>query len=181
MLRAEGFELGFVGPLRLCCSAARPSGRFVFAWKIAGRATANYLRRFAATVCVALAVSTGAASWVVFFGPLLNSRDALGRTIINHRRLNILGPTTPGCCIPQESLWFHRGFPKRSRSMDSKPTKRTGLPRYRLADRLLIHYPLSQPQHKPLRWLYRQCVHALKSDLVTRGSGGQRFALCCHF
>jgi hypothetical protein len=39
----------------------------VLAWKIAGLATANYRRRFAATVCVALAVSTGAASWVVFF------------------------------------------------------------------------------------------------------------------
>jgi hypothetical protein len=37
------------------------------AWKFAGLASANYLRRCAATVCVALAVSTGAASWVVFF------------------------------------------------------------------------------------------------------------------
>ncbi|MGC2222332.1 MAG: hypothetical protein WA624_08175 [Methylocella sp.] len=32
-----------------------------------GLAAANYLPRFAATVCIALAVSIGAASWVVFF------------------------------------------------------------------------------------------------------------------
>lgn len=32
----------------------------VLAWKIADLGGANYLRRFAATVCVALAVSTGA-------------------------------------------------------------------------------------------------------------------------
>ena len=42
--------------------------------------------------------------------------------------------------------------------------------------------PLSQPPHKPLRWLYRQCVHiALEPDLATRGSGGQHFASCCRF
>jgi hypothetical protein len=65
MLRAEGLTLGFVGPLRALLLGAVWS--IVLAWKIAGLATANYLRRFTATVCVALAVSTGAASWVVFF------------------------------------------------------------------------------------------------------------------
>jgi hypothetical protein len=55
MLRAEGLSARIFWPA---------AGSV--AW-IAGLATANNLRRFAATVCVALAVSTGAASWVVFF------------------------------------------------------------------------------------------------------------------
>ena len=67
MLRAEGFSLGFVGPSRTLLLAGAAVWSIVLAWKIAGLATANYLRRFAATVCVALASSTGAASWVVFF------------------------------------------------------------------------------------------------------------------
>jgi hypothetical protein len=68
MLRAEGLTLGFVGHLRALLLGGAAVWSIVLAWKIAGLATANYLRRFAATVCVALAVSTGAASWVVFFG-----------------------------------------------------------------------------------------------------------------
>jgi hypothetical protein len=67
MLRAEGLTLGFVGHLRALLLGGAAVWSIVLAWKIAGLATANYLRRFAATVCVALAVSTGAASWVVFF------------------------------------------------------------------------------------------------------------------
>ncbi len=67
MLRAEGFALGFVGPLRALMLGGAAVWSIVLAWKIAGLATANYLRPFAAIVCVALAVSTGAASWVVFF------------------------------------------------------------------------------------------------------------------
>ena len=67
MLRAEGLALGFVGPLRALLLGGAAVWSIVLAWKIAGLATANYLRRFAATVCVAFAVSTGVASWVVFF------------------------------------------------------------------------------------------------------------------
>ncbi len=67
MLRAEGFAFGFVGPLRALLLGGAAVWSIVLAWKIAGLATANYLRRFAATFCVALAASIGAASWVVFF------------------------------------------------------------------------------------------------------------------
>ena len=67
MLRAEGLTLGFACPLRALLLGGAAVWSIVLAWKIAGLATANYLRRFMATVCVALAVSTGAASWVVFF------------------------------------------------------------------------------------------------------------------
>jgi hypothetical protein len=74
--------------------------------------------------------------------PLLNKRDALGRTIINHRRPNITWPQQLQNVAFRKSLYgFIEDLPKRSRSMDPKPTKRTGLPRYRLDDRLLIHYP----------------------------------------
>jgi hypothetical protein len=67
MLRAEGLALGFVGPLRALLFGGAAVWSIVLAWKIAGLATAKYLRRCAATVCVALAVSTAGASWVVYF------------------------------------------------------------------------------------------------------------------
>jgi hypothetical protein len=67
MLRAEGFALGLVGPLRAALLSGAAVWSIVLAWKIAGVATANYRRRCVATVCVALAVSTGAASWAVYF------------------------------------------------------------------------------------------------------------------
>jgi hypothetical protein len=67
MLRAEGFALGFVGPLRALMLGGAVVWSIVLAWKIAGLATASVLRRCAATVCVALAASTCAASWVVYF------------------------------------------------------------------------------------------------------------------
>lgn len=67
MPRAEGFELGLAGPLRALLLGGAAIWSIVLGWKIAGLATAKYLRRFAATVCVALAVSTGTASWAVFF------------------------------------------------------------------------------------------------------------------
>jgi hypothetical protein len=68
MLRAEGFALGFAGPLRALLLGGAAVWSIVLAWKTAGLATTNYLRRFAATVCVALAVSIGAASWGCFLG-----------------------------------------------------------------------------------------------------------------
>ncbi len=67
MLRAEGLTLGFAGPSRALLLGGAATLSIVIAWKISGLAAANYLRRFAATFCVAFAVSTGAASWVVFF------------------------------------------------------------------------------------------------------------------
>ncbi len=67
MPRAEGFELGFAGPLRASLLPAAADWSVVLAWKIADPATANYLRRCAATVCVALAASVGVASWAVYF------------------------------------------------------------------------------------------------------------------
>ena len=67
MLRAEGLTLGFVGPLRAALLGAAAIWSIVLAWKIAGVATANYPRRFAATFWVALAVSIGVANWVVYF------------------------------------------------------------------------------------------------------------------
>jgi len=67
MPRAEGFALGFVGSLRASLLPAAAVWSGVLAWKIGDPAAANCLRRFAATVWVALAVSTGAASWAVYF------------------------------------------------------------------------------------------------------------------
>ncbi|MGH6813017.1 MAG: hypothetical protein ACREDM_11980 [Methylocella sp.] len=67
MLRAKGRSLGFVGPPRALLLGGAAVWSIVLAWKIAGLATASHLRRRAATVCVALAVSTGAVSWVVLF------------------------------------------------------------------------------------------------------------------
>jgi hypothetical protein len=67
MLRAEGLTLGFVGPLRALLLGAAAVWSIVLAWKIAGFATANYVRRFAATFWAALAASTSLVSWAVYF------------------------------------------------------------------------------------------------------------------
>ena len=67
MPRAEGFALGFVGPSRALLLPTAAVWSVVLAWKIADPAAANCLRRFAATVCVALAGSVGVASWAVYF------------------------------------------------------------------------------------------------------------------
>ncbi len=67
MPRAEGFMLGFVGPLR----ALLPGGGAVWsiglARRIAGLAPAGVLRRYAATVCAGLAASAGPASGAIYF------------------------------------------------------------------------------------------------------------------
>jgi hypothetical protein len=44
MLRAEGFALGFVGPLRALLLGGAAVWSVVLAWKIAGLATANNIR-----------------------------------------------------------------------------------------------------------------------------------------
>jgi hypothetical protein len=67
MARAEGFALGFIGLLHALALGGAAVWSIILACKIADPAAGNCLRRFAATVCVGLAVSTGAASWVVFF------------------------------------------------------------------------------------------------------------------
>jgi hypothetical protein len=67
MPRAEGFAVGFIGLLRASLLPAAAVWSVVLAWKIADPAAANCLRRFAATVCVALAASVGVASWAVYF------------------------------------------------------------------------------------------------------------------
>jgi polyferredoxin len=67
MLRAEGLTLGFVGPLRAGLLGGAAVWSIVLAWRIAGLSTGRILRRFAATVFVALAAATGTGSWVLYF------------------------------------------------------------------------------------------------------------------
>jgi hypothetical protein len=67
MPQAEGFAPGLVGPLRAQTLGGAAVWSIILAWKIAELAAANYLRRFAATVCVALAASAGVASRAVYF------------------------------------------------------------------------------------------------------------------
>lgn len=67
MLRAEGFELGFVGPLRAALLGGAAVWSVVLAWKIAGLSTGRILRRVAATLFAALAVLIGLVGWGVYF------------------------------------------------------------------------------------------------------------------
>lgn len=67
MLRAEGLELGFVGPLRAALLGAAAVWSLVLGWKISGLGSKHILRRFAATFFVALAASAGLASWAIYF------------------------------------------------------------------------------------------------------------------
>ena len=67
MLRAEGFALGFVGPLRALLLGGAAVWSIVLAWKIAGLGAAHHLRRLTATIFVALAAATATGSWVVYF------------------------------------------------------------------------------------------------------------------
>jgi hypothetical protein len=64
---AEGFAVGFIGLLRALALGGAAVWSIVLAWKIAGLAAANVLRRCAATFWVGLAASTGAASGAVYF------------------------------------------------------------------------------------------------------------------
>jgi polyferredoxin len=67
MLRTEGFELGFVGPVRAGLLAGAALWSVALAWNIAGLSAGSLSRRIAATLFAALAVSAGAASWAVYF------------------------------------------------------------------------------------------------------------------
>jgi hypothetical protein len=67
MLRAEGLTLGFVGPLRALLLGGATVWSLVLGWKISGPYAKHILRRFAATVFVALAAAMGVASWIVYF------------------------------------------------------------------------------------------------------------------
>jgi hypothetical protein len=107
----------------------------------------------------------------------------LGCTIIDHRRLNITWPQQlPNVAFRKNLYGFIEDL---QNDFDLWIQSRQRGQAY-LGTVLLIVggfiIPLSQPPHKPLRWLYRQCVHmALEPDLVTRGSGVQHFASCCRF
>jgi hypothetical protein len=67
MLRAEGFSLGFIGTLRALLLGGSAIRSIFLAWKISGLGIKQGLRRFAATLCVALAAAAGMASWIVYF------------------------------------------------------------------------------------------------------------------
>ena len=67
MLRAEGFALGFIGPLRALSLGGTAFWTIVLGWKIAGLADAPILRRCAATLSIAVAASIGVASSVMLF------------------------------------------------------------------------------------------------------------------
>ena len=62
MLRAEGFALGFIGPLRALSLGGTAFWTIVLGWKIAGLTDAPILRRCAATLSIAVAASIGVAS-----------------------------------------------------------------------------------------------------------------------
>jgi polyferredoxin len=67
MLRAEGFALGFVGPLRAAVLGGAAIWTIFLGWKVAGLTGAHVLRRCAATLSIAFAASIGVASWVMLF------------------------------------------------------------------------------------------------------------------
>jgi hypothetical protein len=67
MLHAEGFELGFVGPLRGLLLSGAALWSTVLSWKISGLYAKRAYRRLAATACVTLAAASGAGSWAVYF------------------------------------------------------------------------------------------------------------------
>ena len=67
MLRAEGFALGFVGPLRALLLGGATVWSIFLGWKITGLASNHIPSRYAATVFVALADATGFGSWGVYF------------------------------------------------------------------------------------------------------------------
>jgi hypothetical protein len=67
MLRAEGLTLGFVSPSRALLLGAAAVWSIVLAWKTTSLYAEHNLRRFAATVFVALAAAAGTDTWVVYF------------------------------------------------------------------------------------------------------------------
>jgi polyferredoxin len=67
MLSAEGISLGFAGPLRALLLGGAAVWSIALSWKISGFYARRVLRRFAATIFVALAAAAGTASWIVYF------------------------------------------------------------------------------------------------------------------
>jgi hypothetical protein len=67
ILRAEGLTLGFIGPLRALLLGGAAVWTIVLGWRIAGLVDASFLRRCAATLSIAVAATTGVASWVTLF------------------------------------------------------------------------------------------------------------------
>jgi polyferredoxin len=67
MLRAEGFDLGFIGSLRGLLLTGATVWSIVLSWKISGLYAKRSFRRFASTAFVALASASGAGSWVLYF------------------------------------------------------------------------------------------------------------------
>jgi hypothetical protein len=67
MLRHEGFELGFVGPLRAALLAGASLWSLALAWGVSGLATVRTARRVLALAPFAAAVGVGAASWASLF------------------------------------------------------------------------------------------------------------------
>ncbi len=67
MLRAEGFDLAFVGPLRATLLGAAAAWSATFAWRIAGLGAVPATRRLSAMAAMAGAIGIGAASWATLF------------------------------------------------------------------------------------------------------------------
>jgi polyferredoxin len=67
LLRAEGLSLGFISLLRASLLGGAALWSVFLAWRIAGRATGDAVRRSAATFSVALAASVGVLSWALLF------------------------------------------------------------------------------------------------------------------
>ncbi|PSC06281.1 hypothetical protein SLNSH_03045 [Alsobacter soli] len=67
ILRADGFELGFVGPLRAALLAGASLWSLTLAWGIARLQPVGAARRFAGVAAVGVAVTVGAVSWGSLF------------------------------------------------------------------------------------------------------------------
>jgi polyferredoxin len=67
LLRAEGFTLGFVSPLRIALLAGAALWSCVLCWQIAGAHTPNRVRQAAAMVPASAAIAIGVTTWALLF------------------------------------------------------------------------------------------------------------------